>query len=153
MRLRRGPLGTLPHPSSRGRDILPLRHRIPALPHLPQHALHKRTLANPRAQEDRVDDDENPASLLEHEGGAEETEPQRDLEAGDDGHAGVVVVFDEAADALAQSAGFGFLALGRRGRWLDGREQDAARVGCYVEDAVDGEGEEGEGGLAREEPD
>ena len=153
MRLSRRALGRLPHPPRRGRDILPLRDRIPALAHLAQHALHEGALRDAGAQEDGVDDDEDPGALLEEDGGEEQAEPEGDFQAGDDGHAGVVVVFDEAADALAQGAGFGFLA-GGGGRWgLDGREEDAAGVGCHVEDAVDGEGEEGEGGLAGEEPD
>lgn len=127
-------------------------------------ALDEAALGVARAQEDRVQRDEDPAAAAEQQRGAEQAEPEEDLEDGDERHRAVVVVLDEAADGVGKSGGLlrcgAAFAVGRlwacagSALWggIDGGEKVGAGVGQYVEDGVDGEGEDGERRLAREEP-
>jgi len=115
--------------------------------------LDKGALVEASAEEDGVDDDEDPGTLLEENGGTEETEPEDDLEDGDNSHAEVVVVLDEVTNGVAK---------GRRGRllawlggWLrlEGWDQVGTGVSRNVEDRIDGEWQDRKSGLLGEQPD
>ena len=147
MRLRRKALELLPATASGWRDILPVRQLVSTRAHLAKHALHKSALRNPCTHEHGVDGEEDPASLLKEDSRAENAEPESDFEAGYNGHAGIIVVLYEAADAVAERRRFRLLAGWRGWWWLNGGKQDAAGVCGHVEDAVDGEGEEGKRGT------
>lgn len=122
MRFRSAALHLLPHVASGRRDILPVGQSISMRTHLADHALHERALGDTRAEEDSVDQQENPATLREEDCGAKEAEPERDLKTGNNRHAGVIVVFDEAANAVAESGCLRLLAGWSWRWWLDGGE-------------------------------
>lgn len=150
--LLRDALHGLPALTHRRRHVLPLGNGVAPGADLVQHALYERALADTRAQEDSVDDDQDPAAFLESNSRKKQTEPERDLKASDKRHGGIVVVLDEAANSIRESGALRLLACGRWWRGLDGREEDATGVGRYVEDAVDSEGQQGKGDLLGEEP-
>lgn len=82
---------------------------------------------------------------MEEDSGDEETNPQGNLEAGDDGHGHVIVLLDEGANGVGDPVILG-LWLGAIGSWdLSGRDDrgddGGAGVGCKVEDGVDRVGE------------
>ena len=116
-------------------------------------ALDKGTLVEAGAEEDGVDDDEDPGALLEENGGAEEAEPEHDLEDGDDGHAEVVVVLDKITDGVAEGGRGWLLAWLSGWLWLESWDQVGAGVGCNVEDRIDGEWQDSKSSLLGEEPD
>ena len=91
------------------------------------------TLSIAGAQEDGVDDEQHPR-VPHHETPQEDARPQEQLEVGDQVHAGVVVLLDEARDGL------GDCRLRRAwSRRHDGRDQVRAQVRQEVERAVHGE--------------
>ena len=119
-------------------------------------------------QEDRVDANQDPGPALEESGSEQQTNPEHDLEAGNDSHGGVVVLLDEEANLVSQGAvnlglrggarrgarrgaGSGTVSgsLGRR----DGGDHIGAGVSSDVEDRVHRVRQEGEGILRHEEPD
>lgn len=104
-------------------------------------------------EEDGVDNDQDPRSLLEEKGRAEHAEPKGNLEDSNKGHAAVVVLLYE----LANSIGQGGLGLGTRlsssRRRLDGGQQVRAHIGCDVEYRVDCKRQDSQRNLARKEPD
>lgn len=95
-------LDILPHTLRRRRDILSVGHSITPSTHLPDHALHKRALRYPRPQKDSIDHQQDPAALLEQDGGTQDPEPEEHLQRSDDRHTGVVVVLNKATDVLAE---------------------------------------------------
>lgn len=153
MRLLRHALERFPTRSDRGGHVLPLCHLVTFRAQLVQHALHERALADPRSQEDGVRKQQNPAPFLEQQGGTKETEPEGNLEPGDERHGRVIPVLHEAADRVTYGGALRLLT-GRRGRRrLDGGQEDAARVRGEVEQAVHRERQQGERQLTGEEPD
>lgn len=112
------------------------------------------------AQECGVDGNQDPRPALEENGRQEKTNPEKDLEARDNGHGHVVVLLDKAANSIRQgvrsvlglsvrrSAGARD-SLGRD----DGGDQVRASVGCNVEDGVDAVGQHSKRVLGHEEPD
>lgn len=124
--------------------------------------LHERALGVAGAEEGKVYDQQDPATLGESDSGQHETEQQGDLKGGNDAHAGIVVLLDEAANGLGELGLLaGRLGVGRAGGTragglalalglgLEGRDQVHATIGSDVEDRVDTEGQEGENELAR----
>jgi hypothetical protein len=124
--------------------------------------LDKRALGVASAEESEVDDQQNPATLREGKSRQHQAEQEQDLESGDNTHAGIVVLLDEAANGLSErvllAGGLGARGA-RRGRasaalrGLQGRDQVHAGVGRNVEDRVHAEGQEGQNDLARVQPD
>lgn len=113
-------------------------------------------LREPRAEESSVQSNQDPRAALEEDSSEQQADPEEDLEGGNDGHAGVVVLLDEDADLLSQSTvslGLASGTIGGRGRGADGGQKVGAGVGGDVEDGVDAVGEQGEGVLGREQPD
>ena len=151
------PLHHLPRLSSRRWCALIGNQRVAPSNHLSNSSLNKAALTVPRPQEDGVDNQEDPASLRENDGREEDPEPEEDFQAGDEHHGGVVVFFHEFANGVDHGGGLGSgTAAWRgtgRGLGMESGDYVGAGVGCYVEDGVDHEGEEGEGDLAGEEPD
>jgi len=115
--------------------------------------LDESALVEAGAEEDGVDDDEDPSSLLEKNGGAEKTEPEDNFKNGDNSHAEIVVVLDKVTDSVAESRRRWLLA-GLSG-WLrlESWDQVGAGVGRNVEDGVDCEWQDSKGGLLGEQPD
>lgn len=99
-RLASQPLYCLPRiPHSRWYALV--RHeRVHPRNHLPNSPLHKTALAVPSADKDRVDDQEDPATLGKDDGRGQDAEPEKDLEGGDEGHASIVVFFHEFTDGV-----------------------------------------------------
>lgn len=62
--------------------------------------LDKAALSIAGAEEDGVDNEKDPGALLEEEGGANNTEPQGDLEDGNKCHGAIVVLLDELANGV-----------------------------------------------------
>ena len=94
------PLNRLPPIPSWWRRTLIRDQRIPPLHHLSYRSLDKTTLTVSAPQENRIHNQQNPASLCEKDGGEEDAEPEEDFERGYEHHAGVVVFFHEPADCL-----------------------------------------------------
>ena len=133
--------------------VLSVGNSITTSAELVDGTLDKGALVEASAEEDGVDDDEDPSTLLEEDGGAEQTEPQDDLKDGHNSHAEVVVVLDKVTNGVAE---------GRRGRllaWLSGWlrleswDQVGASVSRNVEDRIDGEWQDRKSGLLGEQPD
>jgi len=128
---------------------------------LTERALNEARLSESCAEEGGVDGDQDPRTLLEGDGGEEDTAPEKDLEDSNKTHGGVIVFLDELANHVSVWAGLGGWLGGWAGTWggsnwlagLDGWNEVCAGVGCDVEDGVDTEGEHGEGVLRSEEPD
>jgi hypothetical protein len=118
------------------------------------HALlHKGALSVTGAEESGIQDNEDPCTLLEENCGEEDAEPKGDFEEGDESHGAIIVVFDKFANGVAEAGSLWFGTRGSGGcLWLDRGQQVRACVSQDVEDGVDGEGEDGEGNLAVEEP-
>lgn len=146
-------LELVPGLAGSGGSILAVGKAVTASTCLAEHALDKGALGNASAEEDSVDDKEDPGALLEDDGRSKNAEPQGQLKSSDQRHAGIVVLLDEAADSVGKTGGSRLLSGGGDRRRLESGKQDAASVGCNVEDAVDSEGEESQGHLAGEEPD
>ena len=106
------------------------------------------------AEESGVDDDQDPGSFLEHDGGEQEAEPEGDFESGNDSHRLIVVVLDEFTDGVTDGRGLG-LTAGRC--YLGGRryggEKIRTSVGQDVKEGVDGEWEDSKRDLSGKEPD
>lgn len=64
--------------------------------------LDERALGVASTEEGQVDDQQNPATLGEGDSGQDEAEEEQDLESGDNTHAGIVVLLDEAANGLGE---------------------------------------------------
>lgn len=118
-----------------------------------QHALHERALADPRSQEDGVEDEQNPGAFLEEEGGAKETEPESNFQPGDERHGRIVPVLHKTADRVTHGGALRLLS-GRCGRRrLEGGKENATCVSGEMKQTVHREGQQGERKLAGEEPD
>lgn len=114
--------------------------------------LDKGALSDTRAEEDGVDHEEDPAALLEEQSGANDAEPEGDLEHGDECHGSIVVLLHEFANGLGGTGSLlGASGCGGRRR-LDGGKKVGSHVCCDVEDGVDRKGSDCERDLAREEP-
>lgn len=149
-------LDAVPDLAGGGGRALGADERVDAGAELGHGALDVGALRVAGAQEDGVEDEQDPRAALEQNGRQQDAAPQQDLEGRDNRHAGVVVLLDKGANLVGQRVRR--LALGRgavgggRGR-VDGGDQVGARVRGDVEDGVDAVGEEGEGVLGGEEPD
>lgn len=96
--------------------------------------LDKGALGEAGAEEDGVDRDEDPGALLEEESRTEDSEPQSNLEDGNQSHAAIIVVLDELANHVRGSRSLGLgTGCGCSRRRLDGGEQVRARIGSDVE--------------------
>lgn len=124
--------------------------------------LDERALGVAGTEEGEVDDQQNPATLGEGDRRQDEAEEEQDLKGGNDTHAGIIVLLDEAANGLGEGVllGGGLGAGGGRGGargtgsgGLQSRDQVRASVSRNVEDRVDAEGEESENELAGVQPD
>lgn len=110
-------------------------------------------LVEASSEEDGVDDDEDPRTLLEEESGTEQTEPESDLKDGYEGHRRVVVILDEVANRVSKARSLGLLSSRSSRLRLDGGQEVGSGVGCNVENRVDGKGQNGQRNVTREEPD
>jgi len=146
-------LELVPSLAGGGRSVLAVGKAVTASTGLAEHALDESALGDAGAEENSVDDKEDPRATLEDDGRSEDAEPEGQLKRCDKRHAGIIVVLDETSNGLRNAGGGGLLAGGHDRRRLDGGEQDAASVGGDVEDAVDGEGQESQRHLAGEKPD
>lgn len=125
--------------------------------------LDKGALGIAGAEERKVDNQQDPASLGESQSGEDQAEKQGDLEGSDNTHASIVVLLDEATNGLGErvllAGGLGVGGAGRGrtsstlGRRLESGDQVHATVGSDMEDGVDAEGQESEDQLAGVEPD
>ena len=133
-------LGCLPCLTRHRRRALIRKVCICARAQLRHGALHEAALSEACAQEGRVDEEQDPGSSLKQQRRAQKPEPEKDLENGDEGHAGIVVLFDELANVFSESGFVWFLTRrGRRcGGGLQDREEVRTSVGCDVKDGVDG---------------
>lgn len=129
---------------------------------LTNRLLDKRALGVAGAEERKIDNEQDPASLGESQGGENQTEKQGDLEGGDDTHASIVVLLNEAANRLGERVALGGgLRVGGAGRRrtstlgcrIDSRNQVHAAVSSDMEDGVHAEGQESEDELAGVKPD
>jgi hypothetical protein len=153
-------LGALPTRPDRRRNVRALDLLIDMGRSTGESILNELALREACSEEDSVDTQQDPAAFAKGDGGQEEADPQEDFEAGNRKHSAVIVVLDELADRVGRGA-LGFWSAGRGGSsaswggfWRgDGRDQVGAGVGCDMEDAVDGEWEEGEWSLSGVEPD
>lgn len=123
-----------------------------------ERALDVSALAEASAEERGVDDQQDPAPTLEEDGREEETRPQRNLEAGDDGHGGIIVLLDKGANGIGERVRVGLRlrtgsSSGGGSGGGDGRDDGGAGVGRKVEDGVDAVRQQCDGVLGREEPD
>ena len=134
------------------RDVLTVRQSVTTGSDMANHALNKCALADAGAQESGVQGENDPAAAGEEDGRTHKAEPQRKLEAGNERHAGVIVVLDEAADGVGHAGSLGFLTRRSRWRGADSGKKNAAGVGQDVEDAVDSVWKESKRILARKEP-
>lgn len=64
--------------------------------------LYEAALTVSGTDEDGVDGQKDPASLGEKDGGEENPEPQSELERGDQGHAGIIVLLHETTNGIGQ---------------------------------------------------
>lgn len=144
-------LERLPSLTHSGRGCLMRNRRVHPRGNVTNGLLNEGTLGVSRAEEGQVDHPENKASLGEGEDREGQTDQESHFQSSDKTHAGIVVLLDESADSLRQRRLLGTVRASRRGR-LDGGDQVGARVGSDVEDGVDAEREEGQGDLARVQP-
>jgi hypothetical protein len=144
------PFPTAPH---RRWEILSLSEGVTTGTHLLERTLHEGALRDAGPQEDSVDNQQDPGTFGEDDGGEEQTEPESNFQGSHEAHAEVVIFLNKTTDAVAQSGCLWLLASWCWRWWLQSWEEDAAGVGSDVEDAVDGEWEESKRILAREEPD
>lgn len=158
--LSRDALEGLPALTNGGGSVLMRGVGVEASGVLLNGTLNEGALREASTEEGSVDDEENPAALAEGESRADEAEPEEQFEAGNDGHAGVVVFLDELADGVGERRlrGGGLRRRRRAGRRgtgsrLNGGNDVGASVGRNVEDRVDGEREKGERDLAGVQPD
>ena len=101
---------SLPH--SRRRALV-RDERIAPLPRLRNGPLYKDTLTVPRAEEDRIEQEQGPATLGKGERRQEHTEPEQDFQGRNERHAGVIVLFHEAANGIGEwRAGLGATTRG-----------------------------------------
>ena len=116
------------------------------------HALNETALADTGTEESGVQGQDDPAAASEDDGGAQHAEPQGQLEASDERHAGIVVFLDEAADGISHTGRLGLLTS--RGRWrrTNGGQDEATGVCQDVKDAIDGVWEESKWILSSKEP-
>lgn len=145
-------LGGVPRLTGGWRYVLALSKGITTSTELLNHALHERALADTGAQEDGVEDENDPAALSKDDGGSENAEPEGELETGDYGHAGVIVVLDEATNGVCNAGSWGLLACWNSWRRLNDWEKDATSICQDVEDAVNGVWQHCEWVLLGEEP-
>jgi len=123
--------------SSRWRALVGELH-IDACRELADGLLDKAALGNAGAEENGVDEQQDPGAFLEEQRGANDAEPEGNLEHGNEGHGPIIVLFDESANGLG-GAGRSRLGAGGGGGWgLDGGQQVGAHVGSHVEDGIDG---------------
>lgn len=146
-------LETTPALSDGRREVLTVGNSVTASAELVDGRLHKGALVETGSEEDGVDSDQNPRALLEEESREEQTEPESDLEDSNKGHGRIVVVLNEVANGVGEARRLGLLASSDSGLGLDGGQEVGSGVSCDVEDRIDGEGQNGEGDLARPEPD
>lgn len=95
-------LDTVPHLSGSWRRALRTNEVVDPGLEPCEGALDVGALAETSAQEDGVDDQQDPAPTLEEDGREQQAEPQSNLEAGDNGHGRVVVLLDEGADGISE---------------------------------------------------
>lgn len=125
-------------------------------------ALDKGALGVSRTEESQVDSEKDNAALRESENGDGQAEQQRHLEVRHKIHAGIVVLFHEAANSFRQGR-LSNCRPGRTGRGgrsrsasglraLEGRDQVSTSVGRNVEDGINAEWKQSERHLARVEP-
>lgn len=132
--------------------ILPVGESITTSTNLLDGTLDKGTLGNAGTEEDGVKSQENPAALDEDDCGTEKTEPQSELEPSNQRHAGVIVLLDKSAKGVTKTRR-GRLLASWGGWWRrDCWKQDGAGVGQDVESAVNGEWQQSERVLLRNEP-
>lgn len=93
-------LDNLPSLADSWRGTLVGEHGIDPGGRVGDHGLHERALRVARAEEPEVDDEQQPASTAEGQGGENQSDQQRELQGGHHGHAGVVVCLDETADLV-----------------------------------------------------
>lgn len=153
-------LDGLPALPDRWGHVLPVGLGVDPSSNLANGSLDEGALGVPGAEKDSVGAEKEPGTLPEEESRAKETEPEDNLENGDESHAAVIVVLDEAANGVGKGAVRLGLAAGgswgwasRSWRWVEGGKQVGAGVGRDVEDRVDGEWEDGERDLVGDEPD
>jgi len=152
-----------PSISDTGWDPLIGKETIEESLHVGNSGSHELGLGVADADENGVDNQENPA-VRENQGSEEDASPESEFEAGDQVHASVIVLLDEAANSLGQwwlwalaerSVGWDSSSGGGSSWWWWHKswEEVGAEVGEEVESRVDGVWEESvEDGLG-EEPD
>lgn len=115
--------------------------------------LDEAALRNAGTEEDGVDGEQDPGPFLEEKRGANNAEPEGNLEHGDEGHGAIIVLLDELANGLGGSGarGLGTSWTGSLRR-LDGGQQVGAHVSRNVEYGVNCKREDCKRDLAREEP-
>lgn len=126
-----------------------------------ERVLNVAALSKAGAKEDGVDDEQDPGAALEDNGREEDTDPEEELNVGNDRHGRIVVLLNETANrvghrvlsVLGLGAGRSSGSRGHLGRGHDSRDQVRTSVGSDMEDRVDGEGKHGDGVLGHDEPD
>lgn len=138
-------LDLLPDASNGRRSALVRQSTIGAGSELSDSALHKGALRVAHSEEDGVDAKENPGAFGEGDSGEDEAEEEENLEDGDERHAAVIVLLDEASNGLGEAGGLRLSALtGGLRLAMNGRKQHGARVGGDVEDGIHSKGHDGQ---------
>ena len=160
MELPRAVLDSVPNLAGRRRSALGTNQVVDTGLELGERVLHVAALGEAGTQENGVGSQQDPRAALEENGAEQEADPEKDLETGDNGHGGIIVLLDKVADRVRERV-LGVLHLGagrgtgRRRELLrrhDRRDQVCAGVGSDVKHGVDAVGEHREGVLRHHEP-
>lgn len=154
-------LDGLPSLTSSRRGALSANEVVDADLKVAERVLDVAALSKAGAEEDGVDDDQDPGAALEEDDVEEDTEPEDELNVGNNRHGRIVVLLNETANrvghgvlsVLGLGAGRGTGGRGHLGRGHESRDQVRTSIGSDVEDRVDGEGKHGDRVLGHEEPD
>lgn len=112
-------LDGLPSLASSGRSALSANEVVDASLKVAERVLDVAALSEAGAEEDGVDDDQDPRAALEEDDVEEDTEPEDELNVGDNRHGRIVVLLNETANRVGHRV-LSVLGLGA-GRGTGGR--------------------------------
>lgn len=106
-RLFRDRLDGFPKLPDLGRQALVCSQGVDALAALMNGSLHEGALRVTSAEENAVEDQEDPAALGKNDGRQKDTKPKKDLQGCHEGHRCIIVFFDKAPDGVSPGRRFG----------------------------------------------
>lgn len=146
-------LGRSPSLSDCRWHVLAVGNGITASSDVSKCALDKGALVEASAEEDSVDADQDPSTLLKDDGRSENAEPKSNLKDSNEGHGGIIVILDKATNGVGKTGRVGLLTSWSCWLWLQDWQEVRSCIGSHVEDGVDGEWKNGKWCLASKEPD